>query len=198
MFRRMRKNKGFTLVEVAATLLISAIVIWGMHYAIVFGINHYKAALSKQIMLAEGSTMLRFLEYLVRQGKSIEVYERDDPLRSRLVIKFPSSTGTPYVELFANTTDGSLRIHDHSPGHNAANKRLLPMSIYNNNNHRRNTESFQYKLKELRFSFADSAVFNDYDNIPPDSLNRVVKIDLVMTDSDANTVSLTSYQSRFN
>lgn len=198
MFNRHKKNSGFTLVELVTSIVLSSILIWGMHYAIAYGIKEHNRALARQLMLAEGSVKLRYIESRIRQAISFEIEDRVHPLRSRLTLRYPSDTGNPRIVIFADRNDGSLRIHDYSTGRNNANCRLLPITKYYGSNRRQNDARYPYKLVELRFSYADTIVFKDYDNIPTDSLRMILQVDIKLADSDSNVVVLSCCQTRFN
>jgi hypothetical protein len=200
MKRLFENSRGMTFVEIMASLIIAAILIWGLSMAYVHGLKRFEEVASEFQMINEGQIAIEHIEQLTRLASKVEVNESDEPLRSKLDLKFfdhrHDGQAGGQVNFYSNINDESLRMNYRIDDENLFNIRLLPRTTRKRS--RRDVFGlYPYRVKLMSFRYGDDELEFDYN---PDPLDQkyILMIDMILEDTLGNQVHLSSAQSKFN
>jgi len=175
------KNKsGFSLVEVMASLAISAAVVTAMVYAYVYGIKRFSEVSSEFKMYEECSIALHGfgnIDDLIATADVVEVH--DDWIRIQIPDIDKDLVGAGWVEIYHDNRDGTLRFKDRRAGENRFRVKMLPFGYSN--------MSRAYQVTSVEFT---QTLFEG--ESMEEECAHCVKVTITMEDSTGTVVSMNS------
>jgi hypothetical protein len=191
MKKRDSRLCGVSLVELLITMLISSIAISGMTLAYIDGLKYWRRSSEKMILFTEGSAALKTIEIAVSQATHLYFHTNwKVPSNQMNVTVTTNGDDSKYYEFYYQAFDNTIRYNDLTGYIGKYNIRLLPMYKY------------RYRQGERPYLNIESITFTPFDPLTP--LNpttdgyTTVKIELMLTDPQADTLILTSVVSKGN
>ena len=185
---------GVTLVELLVTMIIAGIAMSGMVIAYTDGLTILRRATDKMVLFNEGTAALSVIERRVRASSLMETYTSIGIPSQRLRILDSIKHGNNFtdreVQFYYYPPDNSVRWNDNTGNVGIFNQQLLPLS------------NFSYPQGGRPYLRVEEVSFTPIDSIRPNNMGTqgfaMVKVNLVLSDSRGDTVSLSSIMSKRN
>ena len=146
----LKKNKGFTIVEVVAVMLISSVIIYGLARAYAIGVKEFRSISVKYTMQEEAAYVLSYkLAPFIRMGENPNIIRPTE-----LTLKYSDDDLNPIgrVDFYYDDGRKALMADDRRVGFNDFNIQLLPVRA-KRSRRRFSTIKSIYEVSDVKFEY---------------------------------------------
>jgi prepilin-type N-terminal cleavage/methylation domain-containing protein len=179
-------NRGVTLAELLVTMLIASIAISGMVLAYIDCLKHWRRASAKMVLFSEAEYVFDLMELKLAGALQFSFLTTWKIPGSQVTakVKLKNALRDKSIEFYYQAYDNTLRYNNLFGDVGEFGIRLLPFSNY------------RYEAGEKHYLNIESATFTPFDPVrpltPSTSGYSTVKVELVLTDAEDDTLTMSS------